>query len=130
MTIVGHTVMGAVAHWTILTALSFYWPKLRRFLVVALVSGAVAGAAPDLVDWVAWALFGTDRWEIYNQMHSGVWVWLSVIPAYGLHLLVDIPFHPWVEGTWRMEVAMWAGTIFFGILTYIWWRADNGEHSQ
>jgi hypothetical protein len=85
------------------------------------IIGAVEGMAPDAFDWLAWYVFGCDRWVLYRKMHVD-WKWFGLIFwGWGAHVLFDIPFHKnpgesWFARLWWLE---FAGLAFGALL--LWW---------
>lgn len=105
-TFVTHSAVGAGFRGTLasLAGLSSEW----RVLLLAL--GALEGASPDALDWLLWKFFGADRWSLYKVMHSSPACWWGLLFwGWGLHVLLDKPFHRtpgenWWPRLWWLEI--------------------------
>jgi hypothetical protein len=101
----------------------------KTVIIGITVAGFLFGIAPDAADWIAWFLFGAERWQLYNLMHFG---WLSYalawVTPYGLHLALDLIFHAsganWWPRLWWLEVLMW---IVGGLM--IWYALSKKEQT-
>lgn len=106
MTFTSHGVIGAGVRAASGKALGF---SDETCVWLALL-GALEGMAPDAIDWLAWFIFGADRWKLYGRMHTGNLRWLGLVFwGFGAHLLWDIPFHKasgdeWWPRLWWLEV--------------------------
>lgn len=88
-------------------------------LTLAIV-GALEGMAPDVIDWLAWFLFGYPRWRIYSAMHTRL-KWMGLIFwGWGAHVIFDIPFHRYPGENWwgRMWGLELAGLVAGAVLLY------------
>jgi hypothetical protein len=73
--------------------------------------GVIEGMVPDALDWLAWAILGHERWDLYRRFHRrGSLVWLGLI-FWGMaaHVITDITFHKnpgenWWPRLWYLEV--------------------------
>ena len=82
------------------------WVKWSLFGFGA-IFGAWPDAAPAIAYWLGWE---SDRWSLYNVYHHS-WTWFDLLPPFGLHVLSDIPFHPypgfdWWPSLWYLEVTL------------------------
>ncbi len=81
------------------------------------VLGVIEGAAPDGLDFLAWAFFGAERWKLYGKMHHGPNFLWFVFWGWGLHAIFDIPFHAhpgedWWGRLWWLDL----GGLLLGVL--------------
>lgn len=90
----------------------FIHPLIAILSTILMTLGAVAGAAPDIIGWIGRLIYDGD--DLYGEAHSGILASkLKWVPMYGLHLLVDRPFHTaynkghWWPDLWLLEAIFW-----------------------
>jgi len=103
-----HATQGAILHGAGCAVLGAT-PEVTSVLVTL---GAVCGALPDVFGWAGRQAGMLEEWALYGSAHHGpVWKILRWIPAYGLHGLVDRPFHEpdghWWPRLWWAEALLW-----------------------
>ena len=83
------------------------------------ILGGVFGAMPDVWPWVKYEFWGGDRWALYNQYHLG-WTWWDLMPPFLLHVISDIPFHPYPGFDWWPSM-VWLEAIYILIACIVFW---------
>ncbi|MEK7513129.1 MAG: hypothetical protein AAB601_02925 [Patescibacteria group bacterium] len=121
-TFVTHGLLGAAS--LAVPARLFGWPPAVRRTLAAL--GFILGSAPDTFGWIAATFFGAPRWELYNQIHNGIYsAACYIVYPCGLHLVADRLFHPfpgynWWPDLWWLEVSL--GLLGISLTLWAMWN--------
>jgi hypothetical protein len=74
--------------------------KKKWLKIVLFVAGLLTGAWPDAIPWLLYQMGEVDRWALYNVYHHS-WTWMDALPPFGLHILIDLPWHS-ASGQWSL----------------------------
>ena len=112
-----HATQGGLLHGGICLACGAH-PVITS---AAVTLGVIAGAGADLLGWAGRNAGIAEEYAVYKSAHRGpIARALRWIPAYGLHLLVDKPFHT-KPGNWWCRMWWAEGLLWVVNAGVIWW---------